>query len=111
MVCQIIPLEALAFADFTAEQVEKIAALEFNQLCVLLKDQDIRAELSDDALKKLGRDGYTIELGARPIQRTIEKDIINKLSVDIITGDVSPGDAVIIDVKDDAYAFTVKEKS
>jgi len=103
--------DIIIYHSFTAEQVEKIAALEFNQLCVLLKDQDIRAELSDDALKKLGRDGYTIELGARPIQRTIEKDIINKLSVDIITGDVSPGDAVIIDVKEDAYVFKVKEKS
>jgi len=103
--------DIIIYHTFTPEQIEKIAALEFKQLCVLLKDQDIQAELSDDALKKLARDGYSIELGARPIQRTIEKDIINKLSVDIITGDVSPGDAITIDVKDDSYVFTVKEKS
>ncbi|MEW5922874.1 MAG: AAA family ATPase [Candidatus Zixiibacteriota bacterium] len=103
--------DIIIYHTFTQEQVEKIAALEFKQLCVLLKDQNIKAELSDDALKKLSHDGYTIELGARPIQRTIEKDIINKLSVDIITGDVSPGDEIVIDVKDDAYVFTVKAKS
>lgn len=103
--------DIIIYHTFTQEQIEKIAALEFKQLCVLLKDQNIKAELSDAALKKLSHDGYTIELGARPIQRTIEKDIINKLSVDIITGNVSPGDEVVIDVKDDAYVFTVKAKS
>ncbi len=101
--------DIIIYHSFTQEQVKKIAALEFEQLCVLLKDQNISAELSDGALTKLAEDGYTPELGARPIQRTIEKDIINKLSVDIITGDVSPGDELMIDVKDGAYVFTKKE--
>jgi ATP-dependent Clp protease ATP-binding subunit ClpA len=87
--------------------VEKIAALEFRQLRGLLDDQNIKATLSDEAARKLAREGYTIELGARPIQRIIEKQIINRLSVDIITGDVNPGDEVRIDVKEDDYAFTV----
>ena len=66
------------------------------------------AELTDEARKKLAADGYTIELGARPIQRIIEKDIINRLSVDIITGLVSPGDQILVELKDGAYAFTKK---
>jgi ATP-dependent Clp protease ATP-binding subunit ClpA len=103
--------EIIIYHSFTPEQIEKIAALEFEQLCVLLKDQNIKAKLSPKAGKKLARDGYTVELGARPIQRTIERDIINKLSVDIITGEVSPGDDIQIDVKNDAYVFTVTEKS
>lgn len=103
--------DIIIYHTFTPEQVEKIAALEFEQLCTLLKDQDIKATLSPDALHKLATDGYTIELGARPIQRTIERDIINKLSVDIITGNISPGDHINIDVKDDAYVFNVLEKT
>ncbi len=100
--------DIIIYHTFTQEQVKKIAALEFKQLCVLLKEQNIKAELSDNALTKLAEDGYTPELGARPIQRTIEKDIINKLSVDIITGDVSPGDELIIDVEDNQYKFSKK---
>jgi ATP-dependent Clp protease ATP-binding subunit ClpA len=91
--------------------VERIAALEFKQLCTLLEDQNINATLSDDARKKLAKEGYTVELGARPIQRIIEKQIINKLSVDIITGHVNPGDEVRIDIKKDDYAFTVVEST
>jgi len=103
--------DIIVYHSFTPEQIEKIAELEFNQLCVLLKDQDIQAVLSPEARKKLARDGYTFELGARPIQRIIERDIINKVSVDIITGAVSSGDTVRIDIKDDAYIFNRVGKS
>ncbi|MCK4301853.1 MAG: AAA family ATPase [candidate division Zixibacteria bacterium] len=102
--------DIIIFHSFTQEQVQKIAGLEFKGLRALLEDQNIRATLSPEAQKKLADDGYTIELGARPIQRIIEKEIVNKLSVDIITGKVAPGDEVQIEVKDDTYLFTVKEK-
>ncbi len=103
--------DIIIFHSFTQDQVELIAGLEFDQVCTLLKDQNIQATLSPQAQNKLAKDGYTIELGARPIQRIIERDIINKLSVDIITGQVSPGDQITIDVKDSAYVFTRKEKA
>jgi ATP-dependent Clp protease ATP-binding subunit ClpA len=103
--------DIIIYHTFTQEQIEKIAGLEFGQLCVLLRDQNISATLSPDARKKLARDGYTIELGARPIQRTIERDIINRLSVDIITGKVLPGDDISIDVKNDAYIFNKVERA
>ncbi|MFW9871253.1 MAG: AAA family ATPase, partial [Candidatus Thorarchaeota archaeon] len=103
--------DIIIYHTFTQEQVEKIAALEFQQLCVLLEDQNISAELSDAGRKKLAQDGYTVELGARPIQRTIERDIINRMSVDIITGEITPGDDILIDVEKDTYKFIKKNRS
>lgn len=99
--------DIIVYHSFTQEQIEVIAGLEFKGVVAMLKDQNIEAELSDAARKKIAADGYTMELGARPIQRTIERDIINKLSVDIITGQVKSGDKVSIDVKDGSYVFTV----
>lgn len=99
--------DIIVYHSFTQEQVEVIAGLEFKGVVAMLKDQNIEAELSDAARKKIAADGYTMELGARPIQRTIERDIINKLSVDIITGQIKSGDKVSIDVKDGNYVFTV----
>jgi len=101
--------DIIIYHSFTPEQIELIAGLEFNNLCTLLKDQDIEAELTPKAKKKIATDGYTVELGARPIQRIIEKDIINRLSVDIITGKVTPGDNILVEVKDDKYIFTSKK--
>ncbi len=103
--------DIIVYHSFTQEQVERIAVLEFKQLGILLKDLNISATLSEAAQKKLAHDGYTVELGARPIQRTIERDIINRMSVDIITGDIEPGDNILIDVDNDAYKFTKKSKT
>jgi ATP-dependent Clp protease ATP-binding subunit ClpB len=100
--------DIIIYHSFTQEEIEKIAALEFNQMSKLLTDQNIQAILSPEAQKKIATDGYTIELGARPITRTIERDIINRLSVEIITGEITSGDVIRIEVKDDKYAF-VKE--
>lgn len=103
--------DIIIYHSFSQDQVEVIAGLEFEQVNQLLKDQEIKATLSPAARHKLAVDGYTFELGARPIQRIIEKEIINKLSVDIITGNVMPGDEVIIDVKDDGYIFNRMAKT
>jgi ATP-dependent Clp protease ATP-binding subunit ClpB len=102
--------DIIVYHTFTHEQVEVIAGLEFNNLVGMLSDQRIEATLSKEAKAKLAKDGYTFELGARPIQRIIERDIVNKLSVDIITGNIKPGDHVDIEVKDDQYTFTSGKK-
>ena len=98
--------DIIIYHAFTGEQVETIVGHEFRNLAVLLEEQNIEATLSDEARKKLAAEGYTFELGARPLQRIIERDIINKLSVEIITGTIKQGDSLRVDVKDDAYLFT-----
>ncbi len=103
--------DIIIYHTFSQEQVEVIAGLEFENVNDLLKDQKIVATLSPAAKSKLARDGYSFELGARPIQRIIEREIVNKLSVDIITGQVTPGDQIQIDVQDDTYIFTRQNKT
>lgn len=103
--------DIIIYHTFSPEQVETIVGLEFKQLAELLKDQNIRTELSDAARKKLAADGYTFELGARPLQRIIEKEIINKLSVQIITGEITPGSRVTVDIAGDAYTFRTEQQS
>jgi len=103
--------EIVIYHSFSKEQVRKIVSLEFKQLLSLLEDLNIDASLSEEATSRLAEEGYTPELGARPIQRIIEKQIINKLSVDIITGNVKPGDRVRIDIENDDYVFSVVESN
>lgn len=98
--------DIIVYHTFTPEQVERIVELEFMQLGGMLADQNITATLSEAARKKLAADGYTFELGARPLQRIIEREIINKMSMDIITGNIAPGDTIQIDLAGDEYTFT-----
>ncbi len=102
--------DIIVYHTFTPEQVERIARLEFEGLNALLADQHITAELTDAACKKLAEDGYSFELGARPIQRIIESQVVNKLSLDIIMGHVSAGDHVLVDVEGEAYVFKPTKK-
>jgi ATP-dependent Clp protease ATP-binding subunit ClpA len=97
--------DIIIYHTFTPEQVKKIVGLEFKGLIQMLKEQSIDATLSEKALAKLAEDGYSFELGARPLQRIIEKEIVNRLSVDIITGAITSGDQVRIDVSDGQYTF------
>ncbi len=101
--------DIIVFHPFTQDQVERIVGLEFDGLIGMLKDQNITASLTPRAQKKLAVDGYTFELGARPMQRIIEREIINKLSVEIITGNIAQGDSVMVDVEDDKYTFNVEK--
>jgi ATP-dependent Clp protease ATP-binding subunit ClpA len=101
--------DIIIYHTFTQDQIEKIVGLEFNQLADMLADQNITASLSPEARAKLARDGYSFELGARPIQRIIEREVINRLSVEIITGALEPGDSVVIGVKNDQYTFVKQE--
>ncbi len=103
--------DIIIFHTFTPEQVEVITGLEFENLSEMLREQNITATLSDKAKAKLAKDGYTFELGARPIQRIIERDIINKLSVDLITEELNKGDDVFIDVKKGEYVFVKNEET
>ena len=98
--------DIIIYHSFTFDQVEKIVKLEFDNLCSLLRDQEITAELTPVAQHQLAEDGYTVELGARPLQRIIEREVINKLSVEIITGAVGSGDHILVDYADGAYRFT-----
>jgi ATP-dependent Clp protease ATP-binding subunit ClpA len=102
--------DIIVYHTFTPEQVEVIVGLEFKQLSAMLKDQNISAKLSAAAQKKLATDGYTFELGARPLQRIIEREIINKLSIDIIMGEIRPGDRVTIDISNGEYVFSREAK-
>jgi ATP-dependent Clp protease ATP-binding subunit ClpA len=97
--------EIVIYHPFSQEQVKTIVGHEFKALSKLLEEQRIEATLSEEAREKLASDGYTFELGARPMQRIIEKEIINRLSIDLITGNIEPGDKVLVNVKDGAYTF------
>ena len=56
-------------------------------------------------LTGLPSSGYDPQLGARPVKRLIQKEIVNELSKEIIGGKVSKEDNIVIDVKDDRLFF------
>jgi len=75
-----------------------------------LRDKDMGIELTRAAKDLLAHRGYDPVLGARPLRRTIQREIEDVLSEKILFGELRPGSIVVVDVEGegDARAFTFR---
>ncbi|NCD41358.1 MAG: ATP-dependent chaperone ClpB [Bacteroidia bacterium] len=97
--------EIIMFTPLSAREIRDIAHLQLNQLAGMLKKQGITISFSDAAITLLADMGYDPQYGARPIKRVIRKNIMNALSKAILSGTVSPGEAIKTEVKEGAFVF------
>lgn len=93
------------FHTLSLEQIQKIVDLQFKETQKYLDEQGIRVILDKEAKTKLATDGYSFEMGARPVQRLIDQKILNPLSIDLISGDYKAGDTITVKIKDGEYVF------
>ena len=70
-----------------------------------LDTKEIEIDITDEAKMKLIDEGFDAEFGARPLRRAIQRMVENKLSEKILSGDISEGDKVKVDEKDDELVF------
>lgn len=97
--------EVIIFHTLGLKQIEKIVDLQFVEVQKLLSDRDIKVNLAPEARSKLAKEGFSFEMGARPVQRLIDKEILNPLSVNLIGGDYKDGDLIRISVKNEKFVF------
>ena len=79
------------------------------ELKTQVKDKNIEITISNEALDWLVDKGFDPKMGARPLQRVIDKDIKRPLSKLMLFGSLANGGKVKIDIKDDAIALVTKE--
>jgi ATP-dependent Clp protease ATP-binding subunit ClpB len=100
--------EIIIFDRLSEEDLKKIVEIQLKRLAKRLEQQKITLDLSDSAKQLLAREGYDPVYGARPLRRTIQKEILDPLSIDILEGKVREGQTLKIDAKNGALEF--KEK-
>ncbi|MFZ1362721.1 MAG: ATP-dependent Clp protease ATP-binding subunit [Candidatus Nanopelagicales bacterium] len=107
--------DIVVFHQLSRDEIIQIVDLMVAQLEVRLKDKDMGIELTSAAKKALADRGYDPVLGARPLRRTIQRDIEDTLSEKILFGDLKPGDIVLVDVKGEGedleFTFEGQERS
>jgi len=85
------------------------------KLDVRLKDKDMSIELTTAAKALLAKKGYDPVLGARPLRRTIQRDIEDAMSEKILYGEIKAGEIVVVDTdgaeKDEAFTFVGTPRS
>src|SRR6059036_3766292 len=100
--------EITIFDRLTEDNLKKIVEIQLRRLSERLEQQKITLDLSDSAKELLAREGYDPVYGARPLRRTIQKEILDPLSIDILEGKVREGHIVHIGAKDGALEFQEK---
>jgi ATP-dependent Clp protease ATP-binding subunit ClpB len=100
--------EIIIFDRLTEDDLKKIVEIQLRRLSKRLEQQKITLKLSDSAKQLLAREGYDPVYGARPLRRTIQKEILDPLSIDILEGKVREGQTVYVNAKDGALEFQEK---
>jgi ATP-dependent Clp protease ATP-binding subunit ClpC len=91
--------DIIVFHQLTEPQIVSMVDLMITRVEGQLRNRDMAIELTSNARKLLARRGFDPVLGARPLRRTIQREIEDQLSEKILFGEVEPGQIVIIDVE------------
>ncbi len=107
--------DIVVFHQLTQDEIVTIVDLMVAKLDQRLKDKDMGIELTRTAKDLLAERGYDPVLGARPLRRTIQREIEDALSEKILFGELRPGSIVVVDVVGEgaerAFTFRGETKS
>ncbi len=90
--------ELIMFRPLSREDLRKIVEIQFNIIRKRLEENEIRVEISDKAKQQLAIWGYDPQFGARPLKRVLQREILNELSKEILSGNIHKDSVVAIDV-------------
>jgi ATP-dependent Clp protease ATP-binding subunit ClpC len=101
--------EVVVFRQLTADQMERITNLLLDKTRRLLQAQGVSVDFTDAAVEWLSRRGYQPEYGARPLRRTVQKEVDNQLSRLLLDGRIGEGGRVTVDVAGGQLDFRTEE--
>ena len=97
--------DVIMFTPLTHKDIFEIVKLQIEQLKRMIDKQDITLDATDEAISYLAKKGYQPEFGARPVKRVIQKEILNQLSKEILSGKISTDSIILIDSFDEKLVF------
>ena len=90
--------DVVVFHQLTTEEIRAMVDLMLTRVEEQLKSKDMALEVTEAAKELLGERGFDQVLGARPLRRTIQREIEDKLSEKILFDEIRPGHIILVDV-------------
>ena len=97
--------DLIIFERLGIEQLKQIVTLELAQLSHRFAEKEMTLTLSESANEELVKRGFDAVYGARPLRRTIQRDILNPLAIQILDGTFHDGDAIAVDLENGEFIF------
>tara|TARA_R110001583_G_scaffold135989_3_gene287850 strand:- start:25916 stop:28507 length:2592 start_codon:yes stop_codon:yes gene_type:complete len=100
--------EIIMFTPLNKVEIKQIVNLQLKNLTKMLKEKDIQIEYTEDLIETLANKGFDPQFGARPVKRVIQKEVLNELSKEILSGKVTASTYILLDAFDDKIVFRNK---
>jgi ATP-dependent Clp protease ATP-binding subunit ClpB len=97
--------DIIMFTPLNQKDIFEIVKLQIAQLKKMVGKQEITLDATDEAIHYLGKKGYEPEFGARPVKRVIQKEVVNQLSKEILSGKIGTDSIILIDSFNDTLVF------
>ncbi len=93
--------EIIMFRPLSRADIRKIVSIQFNGVKKRLAESGIKLDISEHALERLAKMGFDPQFGARPLKRVIQREILNELSKQILSGKVNKDATIFVDLKNE----------
>jgi ATP-dependent Clp protease ATP-binding subunit ClpB len=103
--------EIVQFSRLDRSHIDKVVDMQMQRLEQRLEEQDIRLVLTPEARERIADEGYDPAYGARPLKRVIQKRVQDPLAMEMLTGEVKPGDDVEVAVDGDALVMRPRART
>ncbi len=98
--------EKIMFLPLTKEEIKTIAGYMLKKVKKNLSRQDLGIEFSPAAMDLLAERGYDPQFGARPLNRVINKDLVNHMAKALLAGDFNAGDTIYVGTNKEGFTFS-----
>ena len=97
--------EIIMFRPLTQAQIKDVVRIQLRAVSKMLEKNEILISATDEAVNLLATLGYDVAMGARPVKRVIQRQILNELSRQLLEEKVNTGSSIVIDVIDNQFVF------
>lgn len=97
--------EIIIFKSLNENDLKKIVEIQIEKIKSILKEKEIEMEISDEAKGWLAKKGYDPSYGARPLKRLIQREVLDRLSEEILKGKIKEGEKIYLTLKNDELFF------
>jgi ATP-dependent Clp protease ATP-binding subunit ClpB len=97
--------EIILFQPLLPKELIGVLKIQLNGLKQLLSATGIELRFSEYALRYLSEQGYDLHMGARPLKRLLQKEVVNALSKKVVAGEIDKSKPVLVDVFDNTVVF------
>jgi ATP-dependent Clp protease ATP-binding subunit ClpB len=101
--------ETIIFNSLGMDEIKQIVELQLDELKARMKERKLDMDLSESAREYLAKEGFDPAYGARPLRRTIEKQVQNPLALKLLEGEFVEGDSIKVDLDKKTGRLTFKK--